>query len=516
MQSSIGSTAAPLPLIPYPVTLEPRTGVFVIDTATVVTEEALPGEAAYLRAALAQVLGQPLVTQTPTTTTIQLRVDPSLSQPEGYCIEMTPTAVTLTGGTATGVFYAVQTLVQLAHAARIPAGRVAIPCVHIADQPRFGWRGLHLDVSRHFFTADEVCRLLDLMALHKFNRFHWHLTDDQGWRLPVAKYPRLTEIGGFRSGTLIGHENDRPRRYDDIRYGGYYTPAEIRRVVAHAAARHITVVPEIDLPGHMQAAISAYPELGCTQDRVAPRCHWGISQHILNSNAATIRFMQDVLAEVVDLFPGEFVHIGGDEALKYEWAESRAVQNRMAELGLKGEDKLQSWYIAQMGQFLHARGRRLIGWDEILEGGLPDGSAVMSWRGVQGGIAAAQAGHDVVMTPGSHTYFDHYQHGPEGEPLAIGGMLTVAKVHDFDPIPEALAPEFHRHILGAQGQLWSEYIGTMAQLEYMAFPRACALAEVVWSPRGQTRRPEFPARLRGHARVLAQHQVRHGPIAVAQ
>ncbi|MEI8196742.1 MAG: family 20 glycosylhydrolase, partial [Phycisphaerae bacterium] len=392
------------------------------------------------------------------------------------------------------------------------AGELVLPGMIIDDYPRFAWRGLMLDVSRHFFTAEQVCRFLDLMALHKFNIFHWHLTDDQGWRLPVERYPRLTEIGAWRTDTLIGHNETRPRHYDQKRYGGHYTRQDIQRVVAHAASLHLTVVPEIDMPGHMQAAIAAYPELGNDMGPVAVRCHWGISHHILNPQESTVQFMQNVLREVMELFPGKFIHVGGDEAHKHEWTESRAAQQRMIELGLKNEAEMQSWFIGRMAKFLAEQGRHLIGWDEILEGGLPPGCAVMSWRGVEGGVKAAGANCDVVMTPQSHTYFDYYQAGPENQPLAIGGMTTVEKVYCFDPIPSGLAAEHHHHVLGGQGQLWSEYIGDMDYLEYMAFPRACALAETLWSQAASRDWNGFLTRLHQHRWLLDRYQVRYGPI----
>lgn len=449
------------------------------------------------------------------TPAVELLLDPAIAHDEGYRLRITSAGITLAGATPAGVFRGIQTLSQLIHHERASASTGAdtrLPCCLIEDQPRFRWRGLMMDVSRHFFSADQVCRMLDLMAMHKLNVFHWHLTDDQGWRFPVRRFPRLARVGGKRTCSLVGHERDRPRRYDDQPHEGRYTRADITRVVAHAAKLHITVVPEIDMPGHMQAAIAAYPHLGCTHDDIHVRCHWGISQHILNPSDRTVAFMQGVLDELADLFPGPFVHLGGDEALKYEWCESRDVQDRMAELGVADEAQLQTWFLQQMATFLARRGKRMIGWDEILEGGLPDQSAVMSWRGMDGGVAAAALGHDVVMTPGSHTYFDHYQAGPDDQPLAIGGMVTVEKVYGFDPLPPNMPPEHHRHVMGAQCQLWAEYIASDEHLEYMAFPRACALAEVLWSPTEARDWRGFVGRLGQHRSLLDAQGVRYGPM----
>jgi hexosaminidase len=435
---------------------------------------------------------------------------------ETYRCRITSAGARLSAATPAGLARAVQTVRQLlpaAPTAGLAAATHALPALEIRDWPRFRWRGLHLDVSRHFFTLAEVCRFIDLAALHRFSVVHLHLSDDQGWRLEIRTHPRLARVGSRRACTLVGHEGARPRRYDGRAHGGFYSQAEVRQLVAFAARRHVTLVPEIDMPGHMQAAISAYPELGNTRERLPPRCHWGISQHILNVEEKTVRVMQDVLAEVMELFPGRFVHLGGDEAVKHEWAESPRVQERMRELGLRDEHELQSWFIRRMTEFVTAAGRRVIGWDEILEGGLAPGAAVMSWRGEEGGITAAQMDHDVVMAPGQHVYFDHYQAEPLAEePLAIGGLTTTAHVYAYEPIPARLPAAKHAHVLGAQGQLWSEYIGDAAHLDYMAYPRACALAEVLWLPPEQRNYRSFLARLTGHRRLLAALGVNAHPL----
>ena len=482
---------------------------------TIVASPELAPKAQMLAQNIQSILGhRPALTTSPSGGKVIMSLDAGIEHAEGYRLRIDTTGIYLSGKTPAGVFYAGQTLRQiLLQAQRQSQGQMLrLAGVEISDQPRFAWRGLMLDVSRHFFPADQVCRLLDIMALHKLNSFHWHLTDDQGWRLPVAQYPRLTEVGAWREETILGHDQDRPRLYDHQRYGGHYTAQDIRQVVAHAAALHINIVPEIDMPGHMQAAIAAYPHLGNGLGPIGVRCHWGISHHILNPQPETVQFMQNVLAEVLQLFPGCFIHIGGDEAHKHEWSESRAVQQRMANLGLENERQLQSWFIGQMAKFLLDHGRRLIGWDEISEGGLPPDCAIMCWRNLQAAVAAASDGASVVMAPTDNTYFDYYQAGPEGQPPAIGGMLTLDKVYSFEPIPKGFAPQFHHHILGGQGQLWTEYIGSLEKLQYMAFPRACALAEVLWSPAETRNYQQFLQRLGEHRPLLDQQQVSYGPI----
>ena len=427
---------------------------------------------------------------------------------EGYTLQVTSDKITLSAATPAGLFYAIQTLRQLLPTEIFSQKKIRnvdwkIPCVTITDYPRFGWRGAMLDVSRHFMPLEFVKKLLDVLALHKLNVFHWHLSDDQGWRIEIKKYPKLTKIGAWRKSTPIGHAFSRPRRYKDERYGGFYTQEEIKEVVEYARQRHITIVPEIDMPGHMQAAISAYPELGTTTAKLETYCHWGISQSILNVEDNTVKFMQNVLAEVMNLFPGKFIHVGGDEALKHEWSESRRVQDRMLELGLKSEEELQSWFIGQMDKFISSKGRRMIGWDEILEGGLASGASVMSWRGIQGGIEAAKHGHDVVMAPTTHTYLDYYQSkNTKKEPLSIGGHLPLEKVYSFEPVPSELSKSKAKHILGAQAQLWTEYVATPEHAEYMYFPRLCALAELAWTPAKDKHYLGFTKRLKVHVERL--------------
>jgi hypothetical protein len=356
-----------------------------------------------------------------------------------------------------------------------------------------------LDPARHFLPVDEVLRFIDLIARHHFNRLHLHLTDDQGWRLEIRRHPELTSIGAWRRGTVVGHGNPRPRIIDARPHGGFYRQDDIRRIVAHAAARHVTVVPEIDLPGHMQAAIAAHPWLGNDGQPCEVLPWWGVNPHILNAEERTLRFLEDVFAEVLELFPSPWIHVGGDEAVQDEWQASPRIQARIAELGVGDGHGLQSHLIRRMDAFLAARGRRLVGWDEIIAGGLAPRATVMSWRGMGGGITAARGGHDVVMAPTSHTYFDTYQQADAArEPLAIGGLLTLEQAYAFEPVPPDLSAAEAGHVLGAQGQLWGEYIPDRATLDLRAWPRLCALAEVLWSPAGTRDWPDFQRRMAVH------------------
>ena len=456
----------------------------------------------------------------PGSNAIVLRADPSLAQSagaEGYHLEATPKIVTIRAAAPAGVFYGMETLRQLLPTAIFRSGRVTgvewtVPAVSIDDKPRFSWRGSHLDVARHFMPKEFVKKYLDLLALHKMNRFHWHLTDDQGWRLEIKQYPKLTEIGGWRPETLVGHETNNPATmtFDGKRYGGFYTQDDVKEIVAYAAERFITVVPEIEMPGHSQEVVAAYPELGCTTDVVQARTHWGVSPYLLNAEPATITFMQNVLGEVLQLFPSPWIHVGGDEATKEQWKANAEIQARITALGLKDENALQSWFIGQMDVYLTSHGRRLIGWDEILQGGLAENATVMSWQGVNGAIAAARAGHDAVLAPNGTTYFDHYQSRDTAhEPLAIGGFLPLETVYTWEPIPAALEPEFQSHILGIQAQLWTEYLPDPKAVEYMAFPRLSALAEVAWSPAGPRPIEDFLARLAVHVERLGALDVNY-------
>ncbi|MFJ1792267.1 beta-N-acetylhexosaminidase [Kitasatospora griseola] len=466
---------------------------------------------------LRELLDQPLPRATSDTPgALVLRTEPALA-PEAYRIEVTPAGTTVTAAGPGGHRIAAQTLRQLLDEGR-PDGRggVSVPCVDIADAPRFGWRGLLIDVARHFFPIEFLHRLVDLAALHRLNVLHLHLTDDQGWRMEIEKYPRLTEVGAWRAETLVGRytfQDDPDAVFDGTPHGGYYTKAELRALVAHAASRGITVVPEIDLPGHMRAAIAAYPELGNDLEPARPVCTtWGITEQILNVEESTLQFCRDVLTEVLEVFPGPYVHLGGDEVPKREWRQSPRAQQRMRELGLPDESALAAWFTRQLAEFLTARGRRPIGWDELLEDGLPAGTTLMSWRDQEGGAQAARLGHDVVMTPHQLLYFTVYQDDPDRveQPLAVAEVLTAADVYAYRPVPAGLPLTAAAHVLGAQGCLWTELMPTPRQVEYMAFPRLCALAEVLWGTAGDY--PEFAFRLTRHLRRLARLGVAHGPL----
>jgi hexosaminidase len=517
-----------LAIIPRPLRLDRGTGKFILQRATRLTFEG--DEAGEIGRLLADYLrpatGFPLPVEPSAERLlygIHLRsgegaaTDAAGFQCEDYSIRVEKEGVTMSSESASGLARAIQTFRQLLppriFSTVLEEESWVVPEVRIEDSPRFRWRGLHLDVARHFFSVEEVCRYIDLLALHRFNICHLHLTDDQGWRVEIKKYPRLTEVGSVRRQTLVGHEGSRPRCYDGIPYGGFFTQDDLREIVAFAARRKVAVVPEIEMPGHAQAALAAYPELGCTGHAPDVRCHWGISQHIFNVEESTLSFCRDVLDEVMEIFPSRFIHVGGDEAPKFEWSESERIQQRMSELGIKTEDELQSWFIRQMVAHIESKGRRLIGWDEILEGGLPEGATVMSWRGEQGGIEAAREGHDVVMAPCTHVYFDHYQAEPiYEEPLAIHGMTTLGRVYSYEPVPEKLATEKHRHVLGAQGQMWTEYTKTAEDIFYMAYPRACALAEVLWLPKEKKNYKRFLGDLRTHRSRLEAFGIRPHPL----
>lgn len=397
--------------------------------------------------------------------------------------------VVITGGSPAGVFWGAQTLRQLLGPAAFrrapvhPDMTYGVPHQTIHDAPRFGWRGLMLDVARHFMPKEGVLRYLDLMAAHKLNVFHFHLTDDQGWRVEIERYPKLTEIGSWRARTKFGHRAS--PLWDDKPHGGYYTQDDIREIVAYAAERHITVVPEIDVPGHSQAAIAAYPELGNTDvidtNSLSVWDTWGINPNVLAPTDNTLRFYEGVFEELLELFPSEFIHVGGDECLKDQWKQSATAQARIEELGLADEDELQSWFIGHFDKWLSARGRRLVGWDEILEGGLADGAVVSSWRGYEGGITAARAGHDVVMCPEQHVYLDWRQAPGEDEPVPIAHVRTLEDVYRFEPVPEQLGEDEARHVLGAQANVWTEVMEDHARVDYQTFPRLAAFAEVAWS-----------------------------------
>ena len=417
---------------------------------------------------------------------IILSIDKTISNAEGYRLNSDAKQIRIAGASAAGVFYGIQTLRKSLPLCNGKATQVSIPAVHITDAPRFAYRGTHLDVSRHFVTADSIRQFIDMLALHNINRFHWHLTDDQGWRIEIKKYPLLTKIGAKREQTVIGHNTG---KYDGIPYDGFYTQQQIRDIVKYAADRYITIVPEIDLPGHMQAALAAYPELGCTGGPYKVWQKWGISDDVLCAgNDKVLAFIDNVLKEVTQLFPSKYIHVGGDECPKVRWKDCPKCQARIKALHLEAKDghsaeeRLQSYVITHASNYLKSLGRNTIGWDEILEGGLAEGATVMSWRGEAGGIAAAKQNHDVVMTPNSYLYFDYYQSlDKANEPLAIGGYLPLQRVYSYEPMPEELTAEEARHIIGVQANIWTEYMPTFKHMQYMALPRVAALSEVQWT-----------------------------------
>ncbi|AQQ09750.1 Beta-hexosaminidase [Sedimentisphaera cyanobacteriorum] len=428
---------------------------------------------------------------------------------EGYHLSITPEKLALESAGKAGIFYGLQTLVQIAEPQKDGTGFV-FPCAEISDKPRFKWRGMHLDVCRHFMPVEFVKKYIDLLALHKMNRFHWHLTEDQGWRIEIKKYPRLTEIGSKRKETVIGRNTD---KYDGKPHGGFYPQKEIREVVEYAAERFVTVVPEIEMPGHSVAALAAYPEYSCAGGPFQVRTRWGVSKDVYCvGKDKTIRFLKDVLREVIELFPGEYVHIGGDECPKDRWKNCKDCQRKIKQKGLENEKQLQGWFISHINEFLKQNGRKLVGWDEILEGGLTKDAAVMFWRSWLGDevvIDAAKAGNDLIMAPTSHTYFDYYQGPRKSEPLAIGGFIPLKKVYSFDPVPANMPENLTHHILGAQAQLWTEYIKTPKQAEYMAYPRGCALAEVCWTAPSNKDFKGFINRLKTHLKRLDQMSVNY-------
>ncbi|MGW2686050.1 beta-N-acetylhexosaminidase [Streptomyces sp. NPDC001414] len=503
-------------------------GFFELDADTaLVAQEGAERTARWLRDTLGAACGLPLPTRPDARdNAVRLSLDPAVTEElgaEGYRLAVTPGGVHLAGGGPAGLFWGAQTLRQLLgpdafRRAPLPGRTWRLPLSLVQDAPRFRWRGLMLDVARHFMPKEGVLRYLDLMAAHKLNVFHFHLTDDQGWRIRIERHPRLTEVGSWRARTKFGHRAS--PLWEEKPHGGHYTQDDIREIVAYAAERHITVVPEIDLPGHSQAAITAYPELGNTDvvDTASLTVwdSWGISPNVLAPTDNTLRFYEEVFEEVLELFPSEFIHVGGDECLKDQWRASPAAQARIKELGLADEDELQAWFVGHFAAWLSARGRRVIGWDEILEGGIAEGAAVASWRGFGGGIAAARAGHDVVMCPEQHVYLDHRQADGADEPVPIGYVRTLEDVYRFEPVPPGLDASLTHRVLGTQANLWTEVMENPARVDYQAFPRLAAFAEVAWSALPAPAERDFTAferRMAAHYRRLDALGVGYRPPA---
>lgn len=492
-----------LPLIPKPVSVTLKEGNFTLSGSTriILNDPEFKSEADLFNTFLKANYGfelQVLDNSKSSINTIKIqRSNTGNKSKSAYELEVSPSGIQIASKGNTGIFYAFQTLMQLIP---VQKGTLYIPSVTINDEPKYQWRGMHLDVGRHFFPTSFIKKYIDYMAMYKMNVFHWHLTEDQGWRIEIKKYPKLTEVGAWRKGSMVGHYND--QKFDDKPYGGFYTQDEIREIVAYAKERHITIVPEIEMPGHSQAALAAYPELSCTGGPFEVAQKWGVLEDIYCPKEETFEFLENVLTEVMDLFPSEYIHIGGDESPKTRWKNCPHCQALIQKEGLKDEHELQSYFIKRIEKFINAKGRKIIGWDEILEGGLAPNAAVMSWRGTEGGISAAKQHHYVVMTPGSHCYFDHYQGEPKNEPLAIGGYTTIEKVYSYQPTPQELSQEETQYILGAQGNVWTEYMGSPEHVEYMIMPRMAALAEVVWGTSDVNNYKDFQNRLVKHFTLL--------------
>ena len=495
-------------IIPKPLFQQINKGVFILDEGIrIISDNGLSEVSDYFKSYLEENY-QIVFNPQKETTKIFFTINDAIANEEGYELKIEEQNIRIESKNAKGAFYAVQSLFQLLP---LPSksNSYKIPCLKIKDQPLFKYRGMHLDVGRHFFSVDFIKKYIDLMARLKMNTFHWHLTEDQGWRIEIKKYPKLQEIAAYRKETLIGHYNDQPHQFDGKPYGGFYTQEQIKEVVAYAKTRQITIIPEIEMPGHSQAAIAAYPELGCSGKQVEVATKWGVFDEVYCPKESTFKFLEDVIDEVVALFPGKYIHIGGDEAPKTNWKNCAHCQKLIKKEGLKDEHGLQSYFITRMEKYINSKGKQIIGWDEILEGGLAPNATVMSWRGTSGAVQAAKEGHDVILTPGSHCYFDHYQSENENEPLAIGGFLPLEKVYHFNPIPEELSEEESKYVLGAQGNVWTEYMQTEKQVEYMAFPRAIALSEVLWSSPKHKNYLDFIHRLEQYQKRLDQLEVNY-------
>ncbi len=487
--TSCNKTEKNLAIIPKPVSQRLLKGEFILGPETRILSEnnVLTQNAGYLQDFILEKYGiqTKMGEKTPEDDYIRLYISDTIRHKEGYVLEVRDNAVEISGSTPAGVFYGIQTFLQMVPPRAEEKEQIAVPAAVVKDHPRFTWRGQHLDVGRHFFSVDFVKNLLDVMALHKLNTFHWHLTEDQGWRIEIKQYPKLTQIGSWRDSTIRGQNSAYPPRYNTERYGGYYTQEEIKEVVQYAKERNITIVPEIEMPGHCLAALAAYPEFSCTGGPFDVATRWGIFEDVFCAGKEeTFTFLENILDEVTHLFPGEYIHIGGDEVPKARWKNCEDCQRRIREEGLEDEAELQSYFVKRIEKYLHNKNKKLIGWDEILEGGLPERATVMSWRGMDGGIEAARAHHPTIMTPWTPCYFYVYQ-GKYREPVAGGDCTLLSDVYHFDPVPEELSKAERKYILGGQGCAWTEYMPGPEVAEYMIFPRLSALAEVLWSPKSR-------------------------------
>jgi len=497
-------------IIPYPRKLIPQSGSFTFNKRTTIycpfNEPDVLKLAQQFSAQFELVSGVKLsvvdIANAKADNAVIFQPEVNLENAEAYRLSISANTIRIKASAANGFFYGLQTLYQLLpeeiYGKKTVAGlKWSARAVEIMDAPRFAYRGLHLDVCRHFFPIAFIKKYIDAMAIHKFNTFHWHLNEDQGWRIEIKKYPRLTEVGSKRAESLVGYYYDRlPQANDGKPYGGFYTQAEAREIVAYAKERFITVIPEIELPGHAQAAIAAYPYLSCTQDTtVKVATKWGVFKDVYCPRDTTFKFLEDVLTEIMAIFPSTYIHIGGDECPKDRWKTCPNCQAMIKNLNLKDENGLQSYFVHRIERFLNSKGRKMIGWDEILDGGLDPNATVMSWRGTQGGITAAKAGNDVIMTPGAYCYFDKYQAEPVNEPTTIGGFLPLQMVYGYEPVPTELSTDEAKHVLGAQANVWTEYMSTAESVEHMVFPRLSAMAEVVWSDKANRNWESFRNRM---------------------
>jgi hexosaminidase len=513
---SIGSFAQnSISVIPKPQSITVGKGKFVINSATQIAVEANNTEAREVAEQLAirlKIVSNKPIDIGSATGNNKIVFSKNLNiEKEGYLLKITPNGVNISASNPIGHFYGLQTLlqlfpVQILSSSAQPNLSLTLPECTIKDQPRFEYRGIMMDVGRYFYPIEFIKKLIDVIAFHKFNTLHLHLTEDQGWRIEIKKYPKLTEKGSVRKESMLGHHRD--QKYDGKPHGGFYTQAQIRDLVAYAQRKYVTIVPEIEMPGHALAAIASYPELGCTGEQYEVGTEWGVEERVFCPNEKTFEFLENVLTEVIDLFPSQYIHIGGDECPKIAWKNSQFCQDLMKREGLMDEHELQSYFIRRIDKFVSSKGRKIIGWDEILEGGLSPNATVMSWRGVDGGIAAAKQKHDVIMSPNSHMYLDYYQGSPSSEPLAIGGYLPVEKTYSFEPFAPELTTEESKFIKGVQANLWTEYIPKPEHAEYMLFPRALATAEIGWSSKDKNFE-DFSHRMTKHFERLDQMAVNY-------
>ncbi|MDR2805705.1 MAG: beta-N-acetylhexosaminidase [Dysgonamonadaceae bacterium] len=494
-------------IIPKPLLVQPATGQFVFSPSTcLILEKGVKQEAADAFFILAEHLKTAAGIELKTAPSgvsngIICRLNKQLPSIESYRLRIEKNKIIVEASDPAGFFYASQSLRQLLPAAIESASpqtdvRWTVPCGRIEDTPKYRYRGMHLDVCRHFSTKEEAMHYIDQLSLLKINTFHWHLTDDQGWRIEIKKYPRLTEAGGFRNRTLIGHYSNTPRQWDNTRVGGFYTQEDIREVIDYAKKRFINILPEIELPGHAVAALTAYPQYSCSGGPFEVEGRWGVFNDVFCTREETFEFLENILSEVAALFPYQYIHIGGDECPKLRWSRCHVCQERIKSQGLKDEHELQSYFVNRIARFLETQKKKVVGWDEILEGGgLTPDAVVMSWRGTNGGIDAARKGHDVIMTPSQYLYLDYYQSKEPGEPVAIGNFVPIQKVYEYNPTPTELTPEEARHIWGVQANVWTEYMPNPQHREYMIFPRIAALAEIAWTPQEKKNYDDFKLRL---------------------